>query len=116
MSKQKLWIVSELFYPDQTSTSYILTMIANTFVDKYDVHVITDSSFYQANKKNSTSYFSINDNLIITRVSSRNFDKNKLSQRIFKLILLSLKFSKIVWQNVRKGDKVLVVTNPAPFC
>ena len=90
-------------------------MIANTFVDKYDVHVITDSSLYQANKNNSNSYFTINRNLTITRVSSRNFDKNKLSQRIFKLILLSFKFSKIVWHNVRKGDKVLVVTNPAPF-
>lgn len=114
-SKKKLWIVSELFYPDQTSTSYILSMIANAFVDKYDVHVITDSSLYQANKNNSTSYFKIDDNLIINRVTTRNFDKNKLSQRMLKMVLLTLKFSKILWQNARKGDKVLVVTNPAPF-
>ena len=114
-NKKKLWIVSELFYPDQTSTSYILSMIANTFVDKYDVHVITDSSLYQTNKNNSNSYFKVDDNITICRVSIRNFDKNKLSQRIFKLILLTLKFAKILWQNARKGDKVLVVTNPAPF-
>jgi len=110
-----LWIVSELFYPDQTSTSYILSVIANVFVDKYDVHVITDSSLYQANKNNSNLYFTINDNLKITRVKSRNYDKNKLSQRLIKLILLTHKFSKILWQNVREDDKVLIVTNPAPF-
>lgn len=113
--KRKLWIVSELFYPDQTSTSYILSMIANAFVDKYDVCVITDSSLYQANKNNSNLYFTIDDNLKITRVKSRNYDKNKLSQRFIKLILLSIKFTKILWQNVRENDKVLIVTNPAPF-
>jgi glycosyltransferase involved in cell wall biosynthesis len=115
MSKQKLWIISELFYPDQTSTSYILSMIANAFVDKYDVHVITDSELYQANKKKSNSFFTISDSLKIKRVKTLSFDKNKLLQRFLKLLFLSIKFSIEVYLNTRKGDKVLVVTNPAPF-
>lgn len=113
--KNKLWIVTELFYPDQTSTSYILSLIANAFVDKYDVGVITDSGFYQTNKSDSTSQFTINSKLKIMRVNSRNFDKNKISQRILKMILLTFKFFKILWKNAQKGDKVLIVTNPAPF-
>ena len=87
--KNKLWIVTELFYPDQTSTSYILSLIANAFVDKYDVGIITDSGFYQTNKSDSTSQFTINSKLKIMRVNSRNFDKNKINEvdeKIFQLI------------------------------
>lgn len=115
MNKEKLWIVTELFFPDQTSTSYILTLIANSFVDKYEVHVITASGLYQTNKSNSDVYFNINENVLITRVNSKFFDKNILHQRLFKMFFLTLKFSKILWQNACKGDKVLIVTNPAPF-
>ena len=34
---QRLWIVTELFPPDETSTSYILGEIANAMVQKYNV-------------------------------------------------------------------------------
>ena len=33
--KRTLWIVTELFPPDETSTAYIMGEIANTFVSKY---------------------------------------------------------------------------------
>ena len=38
---QRLWIVTELFPPDETSTSYILGEIANTMAKKYCVGVIS---------------------------------------------------------------------------
>ena len=37
---QRLWIVTELFPPDETSTSYILGEIANAMAKKYCVGVI----------------------------------------------------------------------------
>ena len=39
-TKVKLWIVTELFPPDETSTSFILGEIANAMAQKYDVGVI----------------------------------------------------------------------------
>ena len=33
--KQKLWILSELFYPQESTTSFILTNIANQMAQKY---------------------------------------------------------------------------------
>ena len=39
-TKQRLWIITELFPPDETSTSYILGEIANTMAKKYCVGVI----------------------------------------------------------------------------
>ena len=50
MIKEKLWIISELFPPDETSTSYIMGKIANTMVCKYDVHVICGPSVYDKTK------------------------------------------------------------------
>ena len=38
--KRKLWIVTEVFYPDETATSYILTRIAEHLNACFDVHVI----------------------------------------------------------------------------
>ena len=36
---KKLWIVTELFPPDETSTSYILGEVANVMAKKYKVNV-----------------------------------------------------------------------------
>ena len=36
-----LWIISELYFPEQTSTGYILTKIAEGLAEEYNVQVIT---------------------------------------------------------------------------
>lgn len=46
MSKKILWIVTELFPPDETSTAYILGEIANTMASKYQVKVICGPEIY----------------------------------------------------------------------
>ena len=113
--KPKLWIVSELFYPDQTSTSYILSKIADKMVNKYDVTVITDSALYQDNKTFSKSYFEISNDIKIIKIASKKRDKNNLLQRTTKVIFLSLKMSWFLWKRIFRGEKVLIVTNPAPL-
>ena len=50
-NKQTLWIVTELFPPDETSTSYILGEIANAMVEKYQVKVICGPEIYDKRKK-----------------------------------------------------------------
>ena len=113
--KPKLWIVTELFYPDQTSTSYILSKIADKMTEKYEVTVITNSDLYQKNNFISPSYFSIRKEIKILRVKTKQRDKNNLIQRTIKFISLSLKLSKLLWKKVAYGEKVLIVTNPAPL-
>lgn len=111
--KSKLWIVTELFYPDQTSTSFIVSKIADKMMKKYNVNVITDSSLYQENKFLTDKNFQIDSDIKIHRVISRKTDKNNLSQRTIKIISLSIKLSKFLFKNVQKGEKVFIVTNPA---
>ena len=49
--KQRLWIVTELFPPDETSTSYIMGEIANAMIGKYDVGVICGPDVYDKRKQ-----------------------------------------------------------------
>ena len=111
--KPKLWIVTELFYPDQTSTSFIVSKIADKMMEKYDVNVITDSSLYQENNFSEESSFTIDEGIKVIRVKSKKRDKNNLIQRAMKVVSLSVKLAKVLFRNVRKGEKVFIVTNPA---
>lgn len=111
--KPKLWIVTELFYPDQTSTSFIVSKIADKMMEKYDVNVITDSSLYQENKFSDDPIFSIDEGIKVIRVKSKKRDKNNLIQRTMKIVSLSIKLARILFKNISKGEKVFIVTNPA---
>lgn len=80
---------------------------------KYDVNVITDSSLYEENKFSIDPSFQIDSGIKIHRVKSRQWDKNNLGQRTMKIVSLSIKLSRVLLKNVRKGEKVFIVTNPA---
>jgi glycosyltransferase involved in cell wall biosynthesis len=82
-------------------------------MEKYDVNVITDSSLYQENKFSTNPNFQIDSEIKIHRVKSRKLDKNNLGQRTMKIVSLSIKLTNVLLKNVRKGEKVFIVTNPA---
>jgi glycosyltransferase involved in cell wall biosynthesis len=111
--KPKIWIISELFYPDQTSTAFILKEISDFLQTSRDVEVICGPANYQqeiyTKKKNNTN------NVKITRVKSLNLNKNNLFLRSIRLIILSLTLTVKYVRKSNKLDKVLIVTNPAPL-
>lgn len=108
--KEKVWIFSEVFYPDQTSTGYILTELAKGLVDEFEVTVITESG-------NSYGVFAKSKDeltgLEVIRFKNYRLDKNSLFQRLIKLTGISVKFLSFFFKNVNKNDKVICVTNPA---
>ena len=109
--KQRLFLVSELFYPDQTSTAYIMTEIASKLSHDYDVKVICGPKNYNSFNLESVP-FEV-ENIEVHRASSINWNKNKLFTRIIRIIILSVKLALSVLEKVKKGDKVVLVTNPA---
>ena len=113
-NKPTLWIVTELFYPDQTSTSYILSKIADKMSQKYKVNVITTSDLYQDNIE-TTPFFIINEEIHIIRVTSNKLDKNKLGQRLLRMIRLTDLLFNELKKRIKKNDKLLIPTNPAPL-
>ncbi len=107
MNKTKLWIVSELFYPEETSTAYILTEIAKKLSEKYSIEVICGTPIYF---KGFVSEEPTEIN--INRIKSIDVDKNSLPKRLLRAILLSKKMCEFLKKHCNKGDKVFFVTNP----
>lgn len=113
MEKQKLWVISELFYPDETSTGYILTEIANKLVDKYDVNVICGPEIYDSKKsRDAGSKQTLDSSVGLYRTDAINLDKDKLLSRLVRFFVASFRLYGIAKKQIHKEDKVLLVTNP----
>lgn len=106
--KQKLFIVTELFYPDETATAFILTNVSNKMSEKYNVHVICGPI-----SDHVPSISSLNESIKMHRSNVFNVSKNQLFLRSLRFICIGFILSfKLLWYS-RKKDKVLIVTNPA---
>jgi len=108
-SKKIIWIVSELFYPDDTSTGYIMTEIAKSLSQKYEVHVLC-ASVYDDELKATEQ---LPNEIHVHRISSWGLDKNKLLSRVLRLLVVSFGMWFFGLQRFKRGQQVFMVTNPA---
>ena len=118
MSKKKetLWIISELFPPEETSTGYIMGEIANAMTMKYEVKVICGPEVYDEKKKSvSGKANSIDERIELIRVAPVKEDKSSKFSRIKKFILMSWQLYNVARKRIKKGDHVLMVSNPFPL-
>jgi glycosyltransferase involved in cell wall biosynthesis len=105
------WIISELFFPDEVSTAHILTDIALMKVKRNNVNVICGPIGYE--KLYNTKKIDLDSRIKVFRLSLPDFDKNKLFQRVLRLILLTFKMSWAILVKVKRKDSVLITTNPS---
>ncbi len=117
MGKKKLWIVSELFLPEETSTAYIMGEIAKIFSSKYDVNVICGSEVYDKSRLHTSSDISDIKKFPfrIYRATSRSYNKNSLLGKAASFVSTTLSLYKLASKLIANNDKVLMVTNPAPL-
>lgn len=114
MSKT-LWIISELFPPDETSTAFILGEIANVMASKYDVKVICGPEIYDKRKKTDpNNKFVLNSSIQVTHVKGVDLDKNTFFGKAMRFAVISRQLYLTAKKSIKDGDKVLLVTNPAP--
>lgn len=112
----RLWIISELFPPDETSTAYILGEMANAAAKVYDVHVICGPKVYDSRKKLDIEHpFLLDSAVKVLRAEGLGIDKNTTIGKARSFIAMSQRLYKLAKQNIKEGDKVLLVTNPAPL-
>ena len=78
------WIVSQLFYPEETSTAYIMTKIAEMLSEKGNVNVICGSSSYHS--PNLKTNQTIKEGVNIIRINTPSLNKNNI---LFRIILFS---------------------------
>lgn len=111
MKNPRLWIISELYYPETTSTGYILTKIAEGLADDLDVKVISGQPSYSARGMKASNR-EIRNGVEIMRCWATTFDKNILPLRLINLLTISVSIFVKSLLKLGKGDLVLVVTNP----
>ena len=113
--KNTLWIISELFPPDETSTAFILGEIANVMARKYDVKVICGPEIYDKRKKTDpNNRFVLNPDIQVIHVKGVDLDKNTFFGKAMRFAVISRQLYKTAKKCIKEGDKVLLVTNPAP--
>ncbi len=110
-NKQRLWVISELYYPEETSTGYYLTRIAEGLTDDFDVKVLCGQPNYSARGTRAPKT-EIHKNVEIFRAFGTTLDKNIIPFRVINMLTLSLSifFKAII--KFKRGDKIVVVTNP----
>ncbi len=115
-TNKTLWLVTELFPPDETSTAYILGEIANAMVKKYRVKVICGPEIYDKRKKlDENNKFQLDSSIEVFRANGADLDKNTTKGKALSFLLMSKRLYALAKAKIQKGDKVLMVTNPAPL-
>ncbi len=114
--KRTLWVVSELYYPEETSTGYYLTRIAEGLANDFDVKVLCGQPNYSARGTRAPKS-EVHKNVEIFRAYGTTLDKNIILFRLINMLTFSISiFFKAIF-HFKKGNQVLVVTNPpsVPF-
>ncbi len=107
----RLWIVSELYAPELTSTGYYVTAIAEDLAKTTHVSVLCGQPTYSKRGVRAPS-FETRHGVSIHRCRGTTFDKNILALRIINIITLAIStFFTALWR-FRRGDRCLVLTNP----
>ena len=112
--KKRIVIVTELFYPDETSTARILTTVAKNLNKNFEILIMTGPKSY-TNDINVAKFYDEHEEINVQRVWAPSLNKNKLIPRIIRLVLLSLALTWRVFFVSKKDDVVFSVTNPAPI-
>ncbi len=111
MTKPRLWVVSELYYPETTSTGYFLTGIAEGLATSHDVRVLCSRPTY-SERGRRVPWRERHAGVSIRRVRSSAFAKDWLPGRIINMLSFSILVALVALRHIRRGDAMLVVTNP----
>lgn len=108
---KRVWVVSELYYPELTSTGYFLTGLAEGLAETYDVVVLCGQPSYWSRGVRAPTR-EVRNGVAIHRCRASTLDKNKAIFKILNLVTVSLSTFFSALFEFRRGDIVIAVTNP----
>jgi glycosyltransferase involved in cell wall biosynthesis len=111
----RLTFISELYYPEDTSTGYFVTGIAEGLAsrcsDDVEVSVLCAQPSY-AKAGVTAPKLESHRGVQIRRLAAPKGNKNRLPGRLWNLASLSFRFFGVMGREIRRGDLVVVLTNP----
>jgi glycosyltransferase involved in cell wall biosynthesis len=108
---RRLWVITELYYPEETSTGYYLTKIAEGLAADIEVKVICGQPNYSRRGTRAMAH-EVHNNVEIFRVPGTTLDKDVILFRLVNMVTLGLSVFAAAIRRFRQGDEVLVVTTP----
>ncbi len=108
-----LWVVSELYYPEETSTGHVLTRICEGLAERRPVRVVCGQPSYAARGVRAP-WRETRRGVEIVRVWATTWNKDSLPRRLVNAATITISIFLALLFRLRRGDRVLVVTNP-PF-
>src|SRR5215471_424848 len=108
---QRVWVVSELYYPEETSTGYLLTKIAEGLAQHFPVHVLCSQPTYAVRGVRAPCREKHNG-VSIQRCWATTLNKDNVLFRLINLVTISLSIFVAAVFQINRRDCVLVVTNP----
>jgi glycosyltransferase involved in cell wall biosynthesis len=109
---KKVFMISEIYFPEESATSFIFTKIAEALANDYEVNVITGRPDYSSKKLAVKKKENIKG-VSVFRCKVPSFDKNNVLLRIVRALLLSILISIKAFFSINRDDIVIGATNPA---
>ena len=106
------WIVSELYFPEETSTGHFLTKIAEGLVQSSTPVSVLCSQPTYSQRGTRAPWREIHNGVHIYRCRGGWLNKDFLPFRIINFLTISLALFMFSLVHLQQGDKVLFVTNP----
>jgi colanic acid biosynthesis glycosyl transferase WcaI len=110
-TSKRIWVISELYYPEETSTGYLLTQIAEGLARQFSVNVLCSQPTYGARGQYAL-WNEIQNGVNIYRCWGTTFNKDILPLRIINMVTITLSILINALRRIGPKDCVLVVTNP----
>lgn len=107
----ELFVASELYYPEDRSTGYFLTCIAEGLARLRSVTVLCAQPTYDARGQRAPNE-EMRNGVRIRRCWATTFSKDRIVLRLINLITISLSLFIKACKTIRPGAVVLVVSNP----
>lgn len=106
-----IWVASELYHPELTSTGFFVTGIAEKLAERRRVEVLCGQPTYSMRGTRHPGN-EVRNGVRIWRALSTTFDKDRLAGRALNTLTLTTSIFFHALRKMRSGDQLLVVTNP----
>ena len=108
---RRLWILTEVYYPEEISTGYYMTSIAEGLAADREVIVLTGQPKHMA-RGTVAPKREYRNGVEIIRTHGTTLNKNILPFRLFNMLTIGISTFFQAVKRFRRGDHVLVVTAP----
>ena len=109
----RIWTLSELYFPEETSTGHFMTKITERLSSNFDTNVICAQPTYSM-RGITTSKNETYNNVKIRRVFSTTFNKDIFFLKLLNILTFGVSTLLKGLIQIKRNDVIFVVTNP-PF-